>query len=116
MASTPEVGAQCGNSARWDLCGGARKSDSYCDRHGRDVELLTRHSSSGAIRVLNTGESEDRSLSFDIVISQEGVNYEISSRPPRDVKRLFSGLAVLLLDAEKELDFFEFEKNGTGYR
>ena len=23
-ASTPEVGAQCGSSARWDLCGGRR--------------------------------------------------------------------------------------------
>ena len=25
-ASTPEVGAQCGSSARWDLCGGRRET------------------------------------------------------------------------------------------
>jgi hypothetical protein len=38
-ASTPEVGAQCGSSARWDLCGGrrvtgvptAKDNDDACD-------------------------------------------------------------------------------------
>ena len=63
-ASTPEVGAQCGNSARWDLCGGRRvtgvptANDHFEYMIGRFLTGRTNHLDVASACLTSAGTSE----------------------------------------------------------